>query len=139
MSSSISGLTLNTDYFYSPNGSWEYYLKHEIDASDNIINSYVCFKNIGTEYCLQGGDSSYYSTNKSLLLNSSFSGITCSDHTSYVLCVGNNINVGINNDGLIQIDPGTTNCNNLVNAAGVGEQGESGYVSIPAISCYIDV
>ena len=42
-----------------------YYLKH--DVVDNIITaSYVCFVT-DTEHCMQGGDSSYYSANKTLL------------------------------------------------------------------------
>ena len=42
-----------------------YYLKHDV-VNDVITASYVCFVT-DTEHCMQGGDSSYYSTNKALL------------------------------------------------------------------------
>ena len=42
-----------------------YYLKHEV-TDDIITASYVCFVT-DTEHCMQGGNSSYYSANKTLL------------------------------------------------------------------------
>ena len=42
-----------------------YYLKHEI-VNDIVTASYVCFVT-DTEHCMQGGNSSYYAANKTLL------------------------------------------------------------------------
>ena len=42
-----------------------YYLKHDV-VDDIITASYVCFVT-DTEHCMQGGNSSYYSANKTLL------------------------------------------------------------------------
>ena len=42
-----------------------YYLKHEI-VNDIVTSSYVCFVT-DTEHCMQGGNSSYYAANKTLL------------------------------------------------------------------------
>ena len=42
-----------------------YYLKHDV-VDDIITASYVCFVT-DTEHCMQGGNSLYYSANKTLL------------------------------------------------------------------------
>ncbi len=87
--SSISSLTLNTDYYNQPNASWEYYLKHDINSQNQVKNSYACFKNNGTEYCLKGGDGgTSYTTNSNLLLNTTFNGMTCSNYSLYIGCNG---------------------------------------------------
>ncbi|MCI9110882.1 MAG: hypothetical protein HFH47_03595, partial [Bacilli bacterium] len=44
----------------------KYYLKHEIDSENKIVNSYVCFIT-DSEHCMQGGNSDYYETNKALM------------------------------------------------------------------------
>ncbi len=44
----------------------DFYLKHRIDASNKITASYVCFVT-DKEVCLQGGSSSYFTSNQTLL------------------------------------------------------------------------
>jgi len=60
---SIEGIATTTDP--STLGR-SYYLKHKIDSNNLITESYVCFIT-DTEYCLQGGDSSYYQSNVAIL------------------------------------------------------------------------
>ena len=45
-----------------------YYLKHDV-VDDIITASYTCFVFNDTEYCMQGGNSSYYAANKALIEN----------------------------------------------------------------------
>jgi len=43
-----------------------FYLKHEIDSNNLITASYACFVT-DAEYCMQGGDTSYYQSNVAVL------------------------------------------------------------------------
>ena len=133
--SSISGLTLNTDYYNSPESSWNYYLKHEVDGLGNIINTYACFKDNNTQYCIQGGDSSYYSTGKDLLLNTNFNSYTCTDYTTYVYCSGS-VNIYIESSGIVRIDNyAGGNCNNTVPTAAIDNTGYSAFINLTASAC----
>ena len=102
---SINSLTVNTDYFYQPDSSWDYYLKHDLDNQGRIIESYACFKNNNTEYCLKGGDGgAAFSINRSLLKNTTFNNVNCADSGSYVSCNGqyNTDDIIAYNDGLVK-------------------------------------
>lgn len=102
----ITSLSLR-DYSSRPNSMWESYLKHEIDIDKRIINSYVCFKDNGTEYCLQGGDGgSAFSTNHNLLMNNTFSSISCNDYGDEVACSGDYFYVYIYPSGTVGVTGG---------------------------------
>lgn len=59
-------LTLSAgDYVENPSSLGKVYLKHIIE-NDIVLESYVCFVT-DTEHCMQGGNASYYDTNKTLL------------------------------------------------------------------------
>lgn len=53
-----------------------FYLKHTLDRGDVVIDSYVCYLLNNTEYCIQGGKTSYYNNNLSII-NSSPGSVQC--------------------------------------------------------------
>lgn len=67
---------INTDFVYAtdPTELYKYeagfYLKHLLDNDNIVLANYVCYVLDGTEYCLQGGSSSYYSNNLSIINSS---------------------------------------------------------------------
>jgi len=85
---------------------YNYYLKHDCD-NYVIEESYVCFVT-DTEYCLKGGDSSYYQSNLAILqaneewFNSN--GGSCSFETSSARCSSSNYDsIYIANNGTSQV------------------------------------
>ena len=64
------------------------YLKHNI-VEDIIAESYVCFIKDNEEYCLRGGNSSYYNENKTILLNA-FGSENCEVNPQNIVQTSNN-------------------------------------------------
>ena len=82
-----------------------YYLKHDV-VDDIITASYVCFVT-DTEHCLQGGNSSYYAANKTLLQSqeSWFTGQSgsCSFGDDRSSCSYSSLNAEAYSDGNVQV------------------------------------
>ncbi len=85
---SIEGIATTTDP--STLGK-NHYLKHEINSENKITASYICFIT-DTEHCMQGGNSSYFETNKALLQSQeqwfTNHGISCSTLDESFECRG---------------------------------------------------
>ncbi len=84
----LSNIAFDRDFAidYSENS----YLKYEI--IDNVlVNTYVCGKIFSTIYCLQGGDPSYYESNRAIMdsADEKYSNIRCEEFDGGYMCYEN--------------------------------------------------
>ena len=81
-----------------------YYLKHVLDKDNKVTGSYVCARYNNEEYCIQGGDASYYGyaeneadyTGNALILkklNDENAGIICDFRASGAHCYVGSVNL----------------------------------------------
>lgn len=84
---SISGYT--TDYTTLGKN---YFLKHNLTNDNTIESQEVCYLLNGSEYCLKGGSSNYYETNKTTLITS-FGEDSCAVNSDYVDCSASDFGV----------------------------------------------
>ena len=75
-----------------------YYLKHILDKDNKVTESYACAILKGREYCLRGGNSSFYTDNKKILENLEGSSLNCKFFTSGSNC----------GDEFVGLDAGST-------------------------------
>ena len=70
-------------------------------------------------------------------METSFSTITCTDNSSYVLCSGGGLYVYGDDTGKVQIDEYSGgSCNNTVPGVVVGSDGASAYINLYAAACW---
>ena len=78
------------------------YLKHVLDKDNKVTESYVCAIFNSKEYCLKGGNSSFYS-DCVLVLNKisseSIEGISCYSDDKYASCGNDDITLAANDNG----------------------------------------
>ena len=90
MDSISIGNTMNDSTKYTKDPSTlgkNYYLKHVLDKDNKVTESYVCVIYNNKEYCVRGGDTSFYTENKKVLEILKEAGLNCElENGSY--CIG---------------------------------------------------
>ena len=89
------------------------YLKHNIDSNNKITSSDVCYKLNSTEWCLKGGISSQYNTNKTTLQNS-FGSSNCTNSTNSYKCTSGTLTAEAMSSGKVTVSDSTYICDSDV-------------------------
>lgn len=86
------------------------YLKHVLDKDNKVIESYACAIFNGNEYCVRGGNSSFYAENKKILDSLKISGLDCSFVDVSSICYADSIDLGAASDGSVNADTDAGTC-----------------------------
>ena len=99
------------------------YLKHVLDKDNKVTESYACAIFNSKEYCLRGGNSSFYgwaeneadNTGNALILKqiegAKIAGVSCSFSADGSTCSGGSVSLGAGSSGYIGAGDDEGNCN----------------------------
>lgn len=94
-----------------------FFLRHEITASDLIDNSSVGFVLNGNPYYLTGGDGgASFSINKATLLEA-FGSNNCNVETNYIYCTVSGLDADADDEGIVSASDSTHMCTVYANAS----------------------
>ena len=100
----------------------EFYLKHVVDKNNKVTESYVCATFNSKEYCVRGGDKSFYGwsenrsdyTDNMLILKNlrdeNIEGLSCGSSASVSYCNDASILLGVDSDGHVYANGGACVC-----------------------------
>ena len=99
-----------------------YYLKHVLDKDNKVVESYACGIFGGTEYCVRGGDPSFYGyaenpsdyTENALILkqieDTKIAGVSCRFDAGDSNCSGGSVILGAFSDGSLYVGDDYSHC-----------------------------
>ena len=106
-----------------------YYLKHVLDKDNKVTESYACAILKGKEYCLRGGNSSFYGwseneadyTGNALILKNlrdeKIEGISCDFYASDSSCYDDSVSLYVISNGYVFADDDDGRCNVLADGS----------------------